>query len=132
MTQLILQNGESQETYQTTEAQQHAIRKVLAAIPGHIQIETIIYAVSRHTGVTRAQMESTCRRREIVYARHLYRYISTILTDKDYKTIARVLNNLEHTVVIHSKAAIRNWMANEPKVKNDVETLINTLNLNYE
>lgn len=81
--------------------------------------------------ITEIEMEDKTpgsRRREIVFARHMYCYMSTyLITHVSLQTIADRINK-DHASVIHGKKSIRNFLSiNDKKVTKTLNAIINNI-----
>ena len=66
------------------------------------------------------------RKKEYVYARHLYGYFCRIFTNESYSSIAMFIKK-DHATIIHSNRTINNWIDTDK----NVESLCKLLKANF-
>lgn len=83
--------------------------------------EDVMTAVSLYTCISEEDIRSKWRKREIVYPRHLYCYLSDEMTNAYLGVIAEYVHILyKHSSVLHGIRTIRNLMTYDKKVIKDV------------
>ena len=96
--------------------------------PTKITADTIISVVCDHFSVSKADIISSKRNKELVTPRHIIMYLCRKMTDETYKNIAYILGNRNHTTVIHGEKTIEDLIDTDESVKRTIETIINKIN----
>jgi len=85
--------------------------------------ELILEVVSSHFGLTKEQIASKKRNRELIIPRHIVMYLCRELTSASYSDIASVLNKKDHTTVINGFDNITNELTRDETLKNNIEII---------
>lgn len=85
----------------------------------------ILSAIYNKSGVTREQIESRSRKREICSARHLCNYFLRVYTVASLKSIARVFGT-DHSTVIHSICKVEQFIEMQDEEFTSLYKTINT------
>ena len=92
-------------------------------------IEAIQEAVATHFGVDKATIIGRKRIPKHVESRHIAMFIARRTTTHTLSSIGQAFGNRDHGTVIHACQNVRNWMDAYPKVKNDVDSLIERVSI---
>ncbi|QKV20675.1 chromosomal replication initiator protein DnaA [Oricola thermophila] len=88
-----------------------------------IRIEDIQRAVSRHYNVSRTDMLSNRRTRQIVKPRQIAMYLAKILTPRSLPEIGRRFGGRDHTTVLHAVRKVEGMIAEDAKLAKELELL---------
>jgi len=91
--------------------------------PRRIKIEDILRIVSRHFGVSKGDLLSQRRHRSVVWPRQIGMYLAKQLTQRSLPEIGRRFGNRDHTTVLHAVRKIDGELADNPRLKNEIEEL---------
>ena len=86
------------------------------------KIAKIQETVSAHYGIRTAYMTSDRRSREIAHPRQVAMYLAAETTTQSLIAIGKRFNR-DHTTVIHAIRAVKQRMADEPQLADDIATL---------
>jgi|SRR6478736_5833630 len=96
------------------------------------RIDIIISTIEKATGITKIQMESPSRKREIVIARQLSMYFirldDLIITQRG---IGAIFGNRDHSTVIHAFQTVDDHYSTDKNYKAFVNDLCNQINPKY-
>ena len=92
--------------------------------PVSITVDKVFTAVKRHYGVTREEILSENRKKEIAMARHMTVYVIRKLTEMSFPNLAKILNKKNHTTCISSYQLMEKKIAAEPALRTEVGSLI--------
>jgi chromosomal replication initiator protein len=96
--------------------------------PRRIKIEDILKVVSRHFGVSRADLLSQRRHRSVVWPRQIGMFLAKQLTSRSLPEIGRRFGNRDHTTVLHAIRKIDGAVGGNPRLKDELEELKKQLN----
>lgn len=96
--------------------------------PRRIKIEDILRIVSRHFGVTKADLLSQRRHRSVVRPRQIGMYLAKQLTQRSLPEIGRRFGNRDHTTVLHAIRKIDGELTDNARLRDDVDELKKILN----
>lgn len=88
-----------------------------------ITIDYIKDVVCKYYAVTKEQVVSGLRNREVAQARQIAMYLSRQHTKSSLNTIGRSFGNRDHATVKYSCRQVENMMSTDRTIKNDVEIL---------
>jgi chromosomal replication initiator protein len=91
--------------------------------PRRIKIEDILRVVSRHYGVSRGDLLSERRHRSVVFPRQIGMYLAKQLTARSLPEIGRRFGDRDHTTVLHAVRKIEGALADNPRLKNEIDEL---------
>lgn len=91
------------------------------------RIETIILQVSKHTGVSPADILSGRRQAHLVRARHIVMWICRYYTAESLQSIASALNCRNHATVIHGTTQIDNAIYCERALGDNLHALAKSI-----
>jgi Bacterial dnaA protein helix-turn-helix len=89
-----------------------------------ITIDHVITTVAHLFGLTKDELLSNTRRRDIVLPRQIGMYLARRLTRRSFKHIARAFNRRDHTTSLHAVRKIGLRAAADPEFKAELEQLI--------
>ncbi len=93
-----------------------------------ITVEYIIEVVAEHFNITKEDIFSTKKNKNISYPRQICMYLSRHLTDVPLKDIAVKLHRKDHSTMIHGINKIEDDIASSPETKNLIETIKKKIN----
>jgi chromosomal replication initiator protein len=91
--------------------------------PRRIKIEDILRIISRHFGVSKGDLLSQRRHRSVVWPRQIGMYLAKQLTARSLPEIGRRFGNRDHTTVLHAIRKIEGELADNPRLKEELEEL---------
>jgi len=91
--------------------------------PRRIKIEDILRIISRHFGVSKGDLLSQRRHRSVVWPRQVGMYLAKQLTARSLPEIGRRFGNRDHTTVLHAIRKIEGELADNPRLKEELEEL---------
>lgn len=86
------------------------------------QLEEVINIVCEFYNISSDELKGTCRKSNLVKARHVFFYLSYIVLEKSLYEIANVSQN-NHTSVLHGRNKISDEIRFYPKLKKEVSDL---------
>ena len=92
--------------------------------PVNMTVDKVFTAIKRHYNVTKEEILSENRKKEIAMARHMTVYIIRRLTEMSFPNLAKILNRKNHTTCINSYQLMEKKMAEEISVQTEVNSLI--------
>lgn len=101
---------------------------VQGAEPRRIKIEDILKVVSRHYGVSRADLLSQRRHRSVVWPRQIGMYLAKQMTSRSLPEIGRRFGGRDHTTVLHAIRKIEGALDGNARLKDELEELRKLLN----
>lgn len=87
----------------------------------------IIEICAAYLNISYEAMYSKCRKREIVYARHLTIAMLVKFTTLALRDIGRLFNGRDHTTVIHARQSVQKWITVEEETERDYDYLCNVI-----
>jgi chromosomal replication initiator protein len=100
---------------------------VLGPEPRRIKIEDILEVVSRHFGVSRAEVLSQRRHRSVVWPRQVAMYLARQLTRRSLPEIGRRLGGRDSVGVLHAIRQIEALLPRNPQLGEEIEALARLL-----
>jgi len=97
-----------------------------APIPAHDAIpaaDDLIAAVCAHTGMTRADLVSRSRSRDVSYARHVAMYLLRHDAKKSVAEVQRLFGNRDHSTVIGAIDRVEKELATRPETTADLAAI---------
>jgi len=88
-----------------------------------IRIEDIQRAVSRHYNVSRTDMLSNRRTRQIVKPRQIAMYLAKMMTPRSLPEIGRRFGGRDHTTVLHAVRKVESLIAEDGQLAKELELL---------
>ena len=108
----------------TAEVVHSVIHELVNGIePRRIKIEDILRIISRHYGVSRADILSQRRHRSVVWPRQIGMYLAKQLTARSLPEIGRRFGNRDHTTVLHAIRKIDGQITGDTRLKDEIEEL---------
>ena len=92
-------------------------------------ISQVKECVCRYFNISEDDIDSSSRKAQIVYARHVIMYILRNHYDLSLKSIGSGMGNRDHTTVLHGIDKITDAVASDQMTKNDIELIIKKLGL---
>ncbi|MEZ5773159.1 MAG: chromosomal replication initiator protein DnaA [Hyphomicrobiaceae bacterium] len=113
----------------TVDSVQHIIRDLVRGMePKRIKVEDIIRVVSKHYGVSKADIMSQRRHRSVVWPRQVGMYLAKTLTARSLPEIGRRFGGRDHTTVLHAIRKIEGELKNNSRLRAEIEDLKKLLN----
>jgi len=91
--------------------------------PVSITVDKVFAAIKRHYNVSREEILSQNRKKEVAMARHLTTYLIRRITDMSFPSLGKTLNK-NYTTCISSFQLIENKMTQNPGFATEVNSLI--------
>jgi len=91
--------------------------------PVSVTVDKIFEIVEKAYGVTKDEILSENRKREISYARHIVTYLIKELTDMSYPKIAKLLGRKNHSTCINSFNHVEGQLKTDSKYAAEVNSL---------
>lgn len=108
----------------TTDLADEVIRDLVRpADPRRIRVEDILRVVSKHYGVTRADLLSSRRTANVVRPRQIAMYLAKILTLRSLPEIGRRFGGRDHTTVLHAVRKIEGLVQGDKALAEEIEVL---------
>jgi chromosomal replication initiator protein len=102
-------------------------KKVVANLVGtsekELNITSIVDVVCQFFGITKEQMQSASRKREIVQARQVAMFFANKLTEETLTTIGTTIGNRNHATVLHACKTVTDLMETDKQFRRNVEEL---------
>ena len=95
--------------------------------PVGVPLTTILQAVCKYYGVTKADVVSHRRSAKVVRPRQVFMYLARELTPHSMPVISRLLGDRDHTTVLHGIRKIEKLRMVSPEVEYQVATLLENL-----
>ena len=92
--------------------------------PVSITVDKVFNAVKRHYGVTREEILSENRKKEIATARHITVYLIRRITDMSFKNMAKILHKKNHTTCLNSFKLMEERVMQEIPLQTEMNALI--------
>ena len=90
-------------------------------------INSIVNSIVKETGIEFSKIQSRTRKRDILYARHLFCFFARKRTEMSYDAIGGIINR-NHATVLHSVKLVEDLMTYDrdfkeivPKIENLIE-----------
>jgi chromosomal replication initiator protein len=94
-----------------------------------ISIEEIQRIVCNHYNIPEDLIRAKNRKKEVSQARQISMYISKNMTNSSYKTIGLHFGGRDHSTVVHAIQTIAKAQKTDKKIKNDLKTLEQKIDL---
>ena len=101
---------------------------------GKITMGKLLHIIAEYCNESEANIKSKSRKKEYVYPRHLWCYLSELIWGQQYtlKDYATFINIGDHASVLHARKSIKNFIffrnAYGKKVKSDIDAILNMIN----
>ena len=92
-------------------------------VPVSVTVDKIFEIVEKAYGVTKEEILSENRKKEIAYARHIVTYLIKELTDMSYPKIAKLLNRKNHSTCISSFNQVEDHLKTDNSYAAEVNSL---------
>ncbi|MFM9941887.1 MAG: chromosomal replication initiator protein DnaA [Hyphomicrobiaceae bacterium] len=100
------------------------VRDLISGVePRRIKIEDILRIISRHFGVSRADILSQRRHRSVVWPRQIGMYLAKQMTSRSLPEIGRRFGGRDHTTVLHAIRKIDGEINGNGRLKDEIEEL---------
>ena len=96
-------------------------------VPNHLTIAFIRYFVGLHFKVSKEDMVSLHRKRDLTWARQVGMYLTKQTTLKSMPEIGRGFGNRDHTTVVHAVRKVENMMKDNPRIRAEVAEMLRFL-----
>ncbi len=108
----------------TTELADEVIRDLVRPTdPRRIRVEDILRVVSKHYGVTRADLLSSRRTANVVRPRQIAMYLAKVLTLRSLPEIGRRFGGRDHTTVLHAVRKIEGLVQGDKVLAEEIDVL---------
>ncbi len=108
----------------TVEMADEVIRDLVRpADPRRIRVEDILRVVSKHYGVSRADLLSSRRTANVVRPRQIAMYLAKTLTLRSLPEIGRRFGGRDHTTVLHAVRKIEGLVQGDKALAEEIEVL---------
>ena len=104
------------------------LKDVIVVKEKHLSPELIIQAVSKHYGVSFADILSDKRTQNIALARQVGMFLTKEFTDLSLAGIGDVFGGRNHSTVIHATNKVKTDAENDPKFNKELNSLRSILN----
>ena len=95
--------------------------------PSRITPENIIDVVCDHYNVSKEDIRSSKRNKEIVNPRQMIMYLCRSMTNATYKEIASLLGGRDHSTIMYGERAITDLIEKDESTRRTIETIINKI-----
>ncbi|MGH1419487.1 MAG: chromosomal replication initiator protein DnaA [Hyphomicrobiaceae bacterium] len=120
----LFANWQYMHTPITMDISETVIRDLVQGIePRRIKIEDILRIISRHFGVSKADLLSQRRHRSVVRPRQIGMYLAKQLTQRSLPEIGRRFGNRDHTTVLHAIRKIDGELTNDARLRDEIDEL---------
>ena len=92
--------------------------------PVSVTVDKVFTAIKRHYNVSREELLSENRKKEVAAARHITVYLIRKITDMSFKNLAKVLNKKNHTTCISSYQLMEKRLSSELPFQTEINALI--------
>ena len=89
-----------------------------------MKVDKVFTAIKRHYNVSREEILSENRKKEIAAARHITVYLIRRLTEMSFPNMAKILNRKNHTTCINSYQLIENRLEHDIPFSTEISALI--------
>ncbi len=108
----------------TTDLADEVIRDLVRPTdPRRIRVEDILKVVSKHYGVTRADLLSSRRTANVVRPRQIAMYLAKVLTLRSLPEIGRRFGGRDHTTVLHAVRKIEGLVQGDKVLADEIDVL---------
>jgi chromosomal replication initiator protein len=108
----------------TVEMADEVIRDLVRPVdPRRIRVEDILRVVSKHYGVSRADLLSSRRTANVVRPRQIAMYLAKTLTLRSLPEIGRRFGGRDHTTVLHAVRKIEGLVKGDKNLADEIEVL---------
>ncbi len=87
----------------------------------------VISAVCKHYGVSRDEILSKNRKKELIVPRQVTIYLIREMTHKSLPEIGKIMGGKDHTTIMHSHKKVEDLLKVDLLIKNDIENIRTTL-----
>ncbi len=109
-----------------------APRPAPVTYPAHLTIESVIHAVARFYQIDPEMLRSRTNRPKIVYPRQMAMYIARYYLEASLNEIGQAFGGKHHTTVMYAIQKIADRLEMHPKVRQELEAILQTLGLRGE
>ena len=92
--------------------------------PVSITVDKVFNAIKRHYNVSREEILSQNRKKEVATARHVCVYLIRKLTDMSFQNIANIVNKKDHSTCINSYQIIEKNLTSDPSFSTEIQSLV--------
>ena len=92
--------------------------------PVSIKVDKVFTAVKRHYNVSREEILSENRKKEIANARHITVYLIRKMTDMSFPNMAKILNKKNHTTCINSYQLVEKRLESDLPFQTEIGALL--------
>ncbi len=108
----------------TVELAEEVIRDLIRPVdPRRIRVEDILRVVSKHYGVSRADLLSSRRTANVVRPRQIAMYLAKTLTLRSLPEIGRRFGGRDHTTVLHAVRKIEGLVQGDKILAEEIDSL---------
>jgi chromosomal replication initiator protein len=99
------------------------LKDTIAIKKKNLSIDMIQKTVAAYYNIPEDMMRAKTRKKEIVEARQICMYLTKEILGSSLKTIGLHFGGRDHSTVIYACRLVEEFMASNPKIKDDVETM---------
>jgi hypothetical protein len=101
----------------------NATPALLLPHPSKPSVQSIQDAVCRHFGIPRGDFLSHRRTASVVLPRQIAMYLAKTLTLRSFPEIGRLFGGRDHTTILHAVRKIEGLVANDDKMREQIEVI---------
>lgn len=125
----LFANWQYMQTVITHDIAETVIRDLVQGLePRRIKIEDILRIVSRHFGVSKAELLSQRRHRSVVWPRQIGMYLAKQMTSRSLPEIGRRFGGRDHTTVLHAIRKIDGELNKNQGLREEIDELRKMVN----
>lgn len=95
--------------------------------PSRITPDNILDVVCNHFNVSKDDIRSSKRNKELVHPRQIIMYLCRSMTNATYKEIASILGGRDHSTIMYGERSITDLIEKDEPTKRTIETITNKL-----
>ena len=95
--------------------------------PSRITPENILDVVCDHYNVSKEDIKSSKRNKELVHPRQMIMYLCRSMTNATYKEIANLLGGRDHSTIMYGERSITDQIEKDEPTRRTIETIINKI-----
>ena len=99
------------------------VKRMRFEIEPVISVREIVRIVAGYYGVAVNDLQSQCRTRPLVDARHVAIYLAREMTPKSFPLIAAALGGRDHTTAMHGYRRMCRILATDEKLRDDIAAI---------
>ncbi len=107
----------------TLDLAKSVLKDTIAIKKKNLSIEMIQKTVASYYNLPEDMLRAKTRKKEIVEARQICMYMIKEILGSSLKTIGLHFGGRDHSTVIYACKMVEDWMASNPKIKDDVEII---------